>query len=221
MRVEHCGNGIYGAATQKYRNTETRHRSQIRGWMLALCGLLLCGCDFQAKPTTREWTEDVLLEDGSTIVVKRMASFKETNSLSGDAYNAVETGATIAFTGELAKLPPWHAPFMALVMYQDKETKEWVVVATTTSCYVWNTHNEPEPMYWEFRLTDRGWHEIPLSSASIGRPANLLHRYQQDLGTQHVTVKVRQNRESDIGIGKEFRSILADDKVNCEKALKK
>ena len=147
-------------------------------------------------------------------------AYNETNSWSGDAYNAVETDATIAFTGELAKLPPWRKPLMALVLYQDKETKEWVVVATTTSCHVWNLRGEPESLYWEFRLTHEGWHEVPLSHASIGQPANLLHRYQSDLKTKHIAIVDRQRLESDPGIGKEFRKILGDNKANCEKALK-
>lgn len=182
---------------------------------LYLAAFLLSG------PITRKWTEDVLLDDGSIIQVERTVKFNETNSVSGDAYNAVETDATISFTGEFSKLPPWRAPLMALVMYRDKETKEWVIVATTTSCYVWNMRNEPEPMYWEFRLNSGGWMETPLSDVSIGRPANLLHRYQSTLKTKHITIADRRRIEDDPEMGKEFRTILADDKVNCEKALRK
>lgn len=167
----------------------------LRAWMLTLFGLLLCGCDLRQSPTTREWTEDVLLEDGTTIVVKRTVSFKETNSWSGDAYNAVETDATISFTGELASLQPWRAPLMALVMYRDKEAMEWVVVAISSSCEVWNRRGRPRPPYWEFRLDAGGWRETPLSQSSIGRSGNLLHRYQADLKTTHITVEGRKERE--------------------------
>lgn len=170
-------------------------RCLIYAGVSMLFGLILVGCDLHPKPITREWTEDALLEDGSTIVVKRTVSFNETNSWSGDAYNAVETDATISFTGELSKLPPWRAPLMALVLYQDKETKEWVVVAISSSCDVWNRRGRPRPPYWEFRLDAKGWRETSLSQASIGRSGNLLHRYQSDLKTKHITVEGRKERE--------------------------
>lgn len=170
------------------------------GRWISLCvpvivGVMLTGCDWSSGPTNREWTEDVLLDDGSTVVVKRAVSFNETNSWSGDAYNAVETDATISFTGELADLPPWRAPLMALVMYRDKATSEWVVVAISSSCEVWNRRGKPRPPYWEFRLDERGWRESPLSAASIGRSGNLLHRYQSELGVKHITVEGRKERE--------------------------
>src|SRR4051812_12036740 len=66
--------------------------------------------------TEREWTEDVLLDDGSNIVVVRTALFRETSSLGGGAYNAVEKDASLSFTGELAQLPAWHAPLIAMLL---------------------------------------------------------------------------------------------------------
>lgn len=184
--------------------------------------LLVGGC--AEPPKTRQWTEDVLLDDGSTIVVKRSVTFRETNSWSGDAYNAVERDATLAFTGELANLPRWQAPLMALLLYRDSATNEWVIVGTTTSCDQWNLlgaprvlylPDRPNTMYWEYRLGQGGWYEAQISRASIGRPVNLLHRYQRDLGTDHVTVALRQGIESDPGIGERFASILELPKVNC------
>jgi hypothetical protein len=76
-------------------------------------------------------------------------------------------------------------------------------------------------MYWEYRLNEKGWRENPLSTASIGRPANLLHRYQSELKTKHITVMNRQQLESSPTMGKEYGSILADAKTNCTKALKR
>jgi hypothetical protein len=157
----------------------------------------------------------VLLADGSTIVVKLSVTFSETNSWSGDAYNAVEADAVIAFTGALATLPSWRKPLMALVLYRDGGTQEWVVVATTTSCEKWNWWGEPRPMYWEFRLEAGGWREVPLSKASIGRPVNLLHRYQQRLGARHVTVAMRRERESEPAILSRFKAIQATTTISC------
>lgn len=182
--------------------------------LLGILGLVACG-----GPTTRHWTEDVLLDDGSTIVVERSVTFNETNSLAGDTYNAVETEATLAFTGDLAGLPVWSAPLMALLLYRD-ETRagQWVIVATTTSCYVWNLRGEPPSLYWEYRLGPQGWQEVMLSPTSIGRKANLLHRYQKKLGTRHITVADRQARESDTRIARRFVVIHGTQQVNCQHA---
>ena len=166
-------------------------------------------------PAHREWTEDVLLEDGKTIIVKRVVEFNETNSLSGDSYNAVETDASISFTGMLNDLPPWRQPLMALLLYLDGSTNEWVVVATTTSCEIWLVRGKPRPLYWEFRLRDGEWRDVPLSSSSIGRPVNLLHRYQNKLEKTHITIDDRKRLESNSTILRSFRSIVTDEKVNC------
>jgi hypothetical protein len=210
----------------------TRHR--VCTVVAVAAALLLSACNTRTisavgdflfdRPTERAWTEDVLLADGTTIVVKRTVAFKETNSLSGDAYNAVESDATVAFTGNLAQLPPWRAPLMALLLYRDATAQEWVLVATTTSCEQWNKlgaprvmylPDRPDTLYWEYRLKSDGWREVPLSKVSVGRPVNLLHRYQDELDTEHVTVAFRQTRESDDLIFEEFKSIVERYKAYC------
>jgi hypothetical protein len=192
------------AATGVDRNTG---RTPIA--VLAL--IWLVGCHVGApEPETRTWTEDVLLDGGKTIQVKRTVTFNETNSMSGDAYNAVESDATLAFTGELSGLPMWRQPLMALVMYRDKSTEEWVVVAKTSSCEIWERRGRPKPPYWEFRLDEQGWREVPLSQASIGRPANLLHRYQGKLKSEHITIVDRHQLESSSTMDRPYREIWGD-----------
>jgi hypothetical protein len=186
--------------------------------LVAICGaalvLTFTACDPRA--VTRAWTEDVLLDDGSTIRIARTATFIETNSLSGDSYNAVETEATIAFTGDRANLPMLRHGLMALLMYEDPTVGgEWVVVATTTSCDVWQRRGQPHPMYWEFRLKDSEWMETPLSQTSVGRAVNLLHRYQAELNTGHITVADRRRLEADTGISRRFKAIVADAERSC------
>lgn len=176
---------------------------------------VLAGCG--PRPVTRAWTEDVLLDDGSTIRVERTVIFLETNSLSGDAYNATETDAAIAFTGDHANLPAWRQALMALLLYRDQTTNELVIVATTTTCRIWQLRGQPNPIYWEFRLRDQEWQETPLSEASFGRPTNLLHRYQAELGTPHIAVAERQRLES--RSDRMFKAIVRDADPNCMPAI--
>jgi hypothetical protein len=195
-----------------------------------IAALLLVACSkadirqaMGQEDTQRAWTEDVLLADGTTLLVKRTVVFRETDAWGGGAYNAVESDATVAFTAELAQLPVWRAPLMALLLYRDEATSEWVLVATSTSCEQWNRlgaprvlylPNKPDTLYWEYRLRPEAWQEVPLSKSSIGRPVNLLHRYQEELGTEHVSVAFRQRRESG-GQFPELKLIVEDFKENC------
>jgi hypothetical protein len=177
--------------------TRGQRRLLIGGLIAAgLLGAGVMGIRALVGPKHRSWTEDVLLEDGSTIVVKRSVTFSESNSWSGDAYNATELSATIAFTGSQQNLPAWSIPLMPLVLYRDTTAQsQWVLVAATTTCEVWNARAEPRPPYWEFRLGQTGWQEVPLSAASVGRPTNLYLPYNV-LKARHVTVadRVRENQ---------------------------
>jgi len=178
-----------------------------------LVPLMLAGCSISGSD--RRWTEDVQLDDGRMIQVKREVAFVESNAIGGGAYNAVETSSSIEFTGDLSTVRTWRESLMALVLYFDKSTQEWVVVATTTSCEVWSKRNKPRPMYWEFRLRQGGWQETPLSPKSIGLEANLLHRYLSALKVKHISVEERKRLETDALMGSEFRKILPETEINC------
>lgn len=202
---------------------------KLRNVIVVIClvGAISVGLYFVLDPfgpEHRHWFEEVDLGDGRVIQVERSVTFNVSNSLGGGAYNAIELEATIKFTGELAKLPPWSQPLMALVMYQDKETQEWVIVATTTSSDVLLQRGKPCPSYWEFHLESQGWREVPLSRASIGLPGNLLHLYQQHLGTNYISISTRKHREvpnrsfeAMNSIEKSYWKILGKDQAECKK----
>ena len=176
-----------------------------------LCYLSACG---PPQPETKEWTEDVQLSPGHVIQVQRTVVFDESDALGGGAYNAVEREAIISFTGDLAHLPTWRQPLIALVLYQDRATQEWVIVATSTSCDIWRAHGEPNPAYWEFRVRDGRWVELPLSDASIGRGKNLFHRYTKKFGS-HITIDERLQREA--GMNRRFSEVSKkEEQVYCE-----
>jgi len=172
---------------------------------LAAISIVAIGCSTKH----REWTEDVLLDNGTTIVVKRSVTFNETTPVSGGTYVAEETEAVIEFTGALEKLPPWSQPLMALAMYQDNSTNEWVIVGSTTSCDVWRRRGKPKPSYWEFRFRNGVWREEHLSTASIGRKSNLLFE-NRHLELRHVTTDDKKRLQSDPQIGRKYREIWGD-----------
>jgi hypothetical protein len=170
--------------------------------------LIVClsSCGF-GGPTQKKWTEDVLLDDGSTIVIKRTATFMESSAWSGGSYSAVESGATLAFTGTLETLSAWTVPLIPMVLYKDPAARgQWVIVATTTSCEVWNARGGPVPPYWEYRLTDNDWKEVSLSESSLDRPANLFTGYTV-LESRHVTVQEQQAYRSRPVLGVAYRTV--------------
>jgi|GEM_PF-3228792 hypothetical protein len=188
--------------------------------LIVLCTWLgACGWGKPPSPIERAWTEDALLEDGTTIPLRRSVKLYITNSWGGDAYNAVEQQAKLSFLGPLKNLPTWSAQYipavsgvvgMPLVLYRDQATSEWVIVVTTTSCEVWAAAGKPKPNYWEYRLKEAGWHQVPLSPASIGRATNLFHSYDHELSSSHITVEERRRIENDPLMARKYREIWGD-----------
>jgi hypothetical protein len=177
--------------------------------LLMAFGLAACGYASPPAPKQYTWTEDVTF-DSRTIRVRRVVAIKESNSWSGDAYNAVETLSKIEFTGELASLPPWSVPMRPIVLYQDAATREWVVVASTTFCRVWRRAGKPKPPYWEYRLQEGSWKQVPLSPASLGRPANLALKYKRVAAAGHLTPELRTQLDYDSNRPRTFREVYAE-----------
>jgi hypothetical protein len=170
---------------------------------LTLC---LASCGF-GGPTQKRWTEDVLLDDGSTVLIKRTVSYQESSAWGGGSYSAVEGVATLELSGAHEGWTVWSVPLIPMVLYRDSAASgQWVVVATTTSCEVWNARGGPVPPYWEYRLTDNGWKEAPLSESSLGRPANVFSGYTS-LESKHVTVREQQAYRNDPRLGVAYRTI--------------
>jgi hypothetical protein len=169
-------------------------------WLALLAFTAITGCGAFDNGFKREWTEDVLLDDRTTIVLKRFVDVEETNSWAGDAYNAVEREAKIAFTGNLAALPEWSFPLRALVLYRSEANGEWAIVATSASTDDLAQYGEPRFLFepdrprtnlLEFRLRGSRWVRAPLSRESTGRRANLLFKYK-NLSYRHVNADRRR-----------------------------
>jgi hypothetical protein len=118
--------------------------------------------------------------------------------------------AALSFQGELAKLPQWRYPLTGLVLYQD--AGQWVLVATTTDCDVWERHGKPKPLYWEFRINEHiRWQEVPLSRSSIGPKANLIWSWEV-AGRKHVAVEERRAAQADSAADPLYREVLGEPK---------
>jgi hypothetical protein len=182
------------------------------------CAIALMGCS-AADRQERSWTEDVLLEDGTIVQIERHVIFDETNALGGGAANAVESKSTLKFTGQLAALPAWDFPRIALVLYRSKESGNWRIVSTTSSCAVWRRDGAPRPPYWEHELSQEGWQLVSLHPESIGKAANLFYRYISHEFGRHIDQQSKQRLQSSPTIAEKYRSIAANPQgFNCRDA---
>jgi hypothetical protein len=191
----------------------------LKAIISAAVGVTLCACN-PIGARTANWTEDVALEDGTTLVIKRTVTFTESGALGGGAYNSTELASTMTFTGSLASLPMWSVPLEPMVLYRDRSKNgQWVIVATTTTCDIWNRRGEPKPPYWEFRLGALGWEEEPVSPTSFDRPANLFQDYTRldELYDSHY-VHPGETRASIEQAGEQYRNVSAQAHSNCTHA---
>jgi hypothetical protein len=176
--------------------------------ILAIICFALGGC--APGKVERKWSEEVALDDGKVLTVDRYVKFQETNSMAGDAYGSTEEDATLSFRGELAALPAWRVALQPLVLYRDSSTNEWVIVAASSRCEVWEARGKPARPYWEFRLRDSGWVEVPLSESSLGRKTNLYILYERPLPARQLTVPMKQGLQAQESTGKKYLSIVSE-----------
>ena len=165
------------------------------------------GATLDGRSTTGGWLDDV---------DRALRGLRCANAIGSRAYNAVETRATLKFTGEFASLPAWDFPRVAVLLYRSKASGNWVVVSTSSSCQVWRREGEPRPPYWQHELVGGEWRGIPLSEESIGKNGNLFHMYDSEKVPRRMTVQEAMVRQSSPTIGEKYRRVTRDpDGFNC------
>jgi hypothetical protein len=168
--------------------SHVRHRSfrEVCRWIAVVISFALAsGCEWLALEQ-RKWTEDVLLEDGTTVQIERRVYFKEYNALGGGTYSADLVKSTLKLVDASAPQPEWNYTWIPLVLYKSKESGNWIVVATTSSCDEWWRNGRPIPIYWQYELKNGTWQNTPISAESIGKKTNLFFDYFSDNTPKHV-----------------------------------
>lgn len=168
----------------------------------------ITGCS-SSNREERSWTEEVQLEDGSTVGIERHVVFDATNAMGGGAYNAVEVESTLRFRGELVALPEWNVPLIPLLLYKSVSGDKWTIVAKSSSCEVWASRGKPIPPYWQFELDESGWREVPLTCDSVGRSTNLHHAYHAADGLPHVSLARKARITGDPLIAQSYKIVLS------------
>lgn len=179
--------------------------------LVLLAGQLFLGSCGWFGHESRNWREDVMLDDGSTIRIRRHVKFIENSALAGDAYSATDEESTLQFPDDLG-IPVWSSPLLPLVLYKDGD--QWVIVSSTFSCEIWNEWDRPRPPYWEHRLIGSEWKRVALSDSSIGRSSNLFFSYGNE-PPAIVSVKAKQERLRTGGIGEVYLAVGNTPRWSC------
>lgn len=163
-------------------------RLSLRSWIgigLAMLSLtVFSGCT--AKVFT--WNEEVQLDSGQIIVVRRSISFKEYQPIGGvggsDILDSTLVIESLAIPGAPDK---WSdPPLIPMIFDRDKQSNEWFIVATFNMCTAWYDLGRPKLPYVEFRYRHGQWVRQSLSDQLIGRRANLLVPNQADVTRNHT-----------------------------------
>ena len=146
------------------------HKNRLMCAALAIAALLFF---YLNRPI--EWKEEVQLQSGEVILVKRTAKTKSFGEIGGSG-GWENKGMTVEVVRPLSSEnpPKWEFPFVPLIFDRDAKTKQWFMVATFYSCQSWVALGKPALPYTEYRVVNGRWVQQQLSKELIGHPANML-----------------------------------------------
>lgn len=145
-------------------------RSRRRAFSAIASAMLVAACG----SSHTEWKEEVKLQSGELIVLKRTARLKA-NYIAGGGGGSINQGMTVEIMTPARSDNPavWSDRFVPVLFDRDPSTKEWFMVATFFHCDSWEQLGRPKLPYTEYRFKGGRWVQQALSPQWIGRPANM------------------------------------------------
>ena len=143
---------------------------------LLLSAALLSGCG-ESVPTETVWREEVQLEDGTKIWVRRTVVGEAYTELGGyGEYQVSKEVLEVINAPGLGKPPVWSAKWSLLVLDRDKDGV-WYIVVTPLDAEGW-TKLEPKLLYAQFKAIDGQWRQVEIDPSLHARDANLEPRFR-------------------------------------------
>ena len=160
-----------------------------------------------------EWREEVLLDNGTIMLVERTAGGSKLGEIGGPGGWESEEMSVQIISDNIPNPPPiWRTRYVPMLMDYDEKQKEWFIVATFYTCQGWESLGKPKLPYVEYRARNGIWITVPLSPELIGRKANLEPSISS--GGMPELVKL-DDKTPDSRTGKKFLSVLAEWHTNC------
>jgi len=143
---------------------------------LLLSAALLSGCG-ESVPAETSWREEVQLEDGTKIWVRRTVVGEAYTELGGyGEYQVSKEVLEVINAPGLGKPPVWSAKWRTLVLDRDKDGV-WYIVVTPQDAEGW-TKLEPKLLYAQFKAIDGQWRQVEIDPKLDARTANLEPRFR-------------------------------------------
>lgn len=163
----------------------------------------------EAQENRFEWTEDVQLNGGQSIIVKRSARLYA-NKIAGGGGGSINRGMTLEIISPTQSNAPtiWNDVYVPLLIDLDPETKEWFIVATFFHCDSWYDLGRPSLPYTEYRFKQGQWHRQALSSSLIDRSTNLYIADQKPKNTHLSQTDKKLDLKEHPGTEKRFIRII-------------
>lgn len=139
----------------------------IKYWLLLIVGVIMSVCAGVFDSGGESWKEEVLMHDGSTIIVERSQSRGGRGEIGQSPIK--EQTITFALPGS-SKEVTWkdeysedvgHSNFHLLALHVMNNTA--YIVTSTYGCLAYNKWGRPNPPYVLFRYDGKAWIRISLS----------------------------------------------------------
>lgn len=184
---------------------------KIGNWMaVGLIGMLTA-CD----AVNLQWSEEVQLNDGQIIVIKRTAKGEKQGELGGPGgWEEKELTITLEKGGEGMAFPVWQTAYVPILLDYQAAEKTWSVIATFYYCEGWYRLNRPKLPYVQYQSKNGGpWVVVPLEERLIGRKTNLLTGPRS--GGEPPFLSLEEKKDRGTNAGDKYREILATWHTNC------
>lgn len=191
-----------------------------RYWFIGF-GASVVGLWFIVRDPSMEWREEVQLQSGEVIVVKRTAKFSE-NWIAGGGGGSFNKGMTIEFASPDKPDTPtiWSGLYVPMIFDRDPDTNEWMIIATFYHCESWYEIGRPALPYTAYRYRGGKWLQQSMEPKWIGHRSNVIaidlsDRKYTEATRPIFTVVDKEKRFRDRpGIDKSFKEIV-DKPTNC------
>lgn len=127
------------------------------------------------RDPSMNWREEVQLQSGEIIVIKRTAKFSE-NWIAGGGGGSINRGMTVEFDSPDKPYNPtiWSGPYVPIILDQDPDTGEWTIVATFYHCDSWYDIGRPKLPYTQYQYRGGQWVQQAMDAKWIGREGNAI-----------------------------------------------
>ena len=153
---------------------------------MLLSAALLSGCG-ESVPAETSWREEVQLEDGTKIWVRRTVVGEAYTELGGiSAYEVSNRTVEVINAPGLGKPPVWSAKWRTLVLDRDKDGV-WYIVVSPVDREGWaNLHTKL--LYAQFKAIDGQWRQVEIDPKLDARTANLEPRFRAEKMPEAVSL---------------------------------